>query len=165
MQKYFENSSPIHTNDTFLVHGGEHPIQFKVIKTNPSPFCIVAATTALNFSDPIKPNDQDVSLVQTMLNIARDNKNMKALNQRFMNMITDTNKKVIAQDGVIEKQNNMIECLKKEIKKQDKVIEKQDNKIECLKKEINEQKGCLISIRNVLEEHLSTSTSNAQCKI
>ena len=39
---------PVHKGNTFLVHGGMRMVEFKVIKTDPLEFCIVAQDTVIH---------------------------------------------------------------------------------------------------------------------
>lgn len=46
---------PIHEKDVFVVRGGMRAIEFKVVETDPSPYCIVASDTVIYCDgDPIK---------------------------------------------------------------------------------------------------------------
>ena len=38
---------PVPTGNTFLVHEGMKTVEFKVMETNPSPYCIVAPETMI----------------------------------------------------------------------------------------------------------------------
>lgn len=56
LKPYFlEAYRPIHEKDVFVVRGGMRAIEFKVVETDPSPYCIVASDTVI-FCDgePIK---------------------------------------------------------------------------------------------------------------
>lgn len=45
----------IYLGDIFLVRGGMKPVEFKVIETDPSPYCIVAPDTVIHCEgEPIK---------------------------------------------------------------------------------------------------------------
>ena len=59
---YF-NFRPIHKGDTFIVRGGMRAIEFKVIETDPSPFCIVAPDTVIHCEgEPVKREDEEDAL-------------------------------------------------------------------------------------------------------
>merc|ERR1711874_239995 len=49
LKPYFlEAYRPIHKGDTFMVRGGMRAVEFKVIETDPQPFCIVAPDTVIH---------------------------------------------------------------------------------------------------------------------
>lgn len=56
MKPYFlEAYRPIHKDDTFIVRGGMRAVEFKVVGTDPEPYCIVAPDTVIHCEgDPIK---------------------------------------------------------------------------------------------------------------
>lgn len=56
MKPYFlEAYRPIHKDDTFIVRGGMRSVEFKVVGTDPEPYCIVAPDTVIHCEgDPIK---------------------------------------------------------------------------------------------------------------
>lgn len=56
LKPYFlEAYRPIHKGDLFLVRGGMRAVEFKVVETDPSPYCIVAPDTLIHCEgDPIK---------------------------------------------------------------------------------------------------------------
>lgn len=56
LKPYFmEAYRPIHREDTFMVRGGMRAVEFKVVETDPSPYCIVAPDTVIHCEgDPIK---------------------------------------------------------------------------------------------------------------
>lgn len=56
LKPYFlEAYRPIHVDDVFVVRGGMRAIEFKVVKTDPAPYCIVASDTVIYCDgDPIK---------------------------------------------------------------------------------------------------------------
>jgi len=56
LKPYFlEAYRPIHKGDTFMVRGGMRAVEFKVIETDPQPFCIVAPDTVIHCEgEPIK---------------------------------------------------------------------------------------------------------------
>lgn len=64
MKPYFlEAYRPIHKDDTFLVRGGMRAVEFKVVGTDPSPYCIVAPETVLHCEgDPIKREEEEEAL-------------------------------------------------------------------------------------------------------
>ena len=49
--------------DTFIVRGGMRAVEFKVIETDPQPFCIVAPDTVIHCDgDPIKREEEEDAL-------------------------------------------------------------------------------------------------------
>lgn len=64
LKPYFlEAYRPIHKDDTFLVRGGMRAVEFKVVGTDPSPYCIVAPETVLHCEgDPIKREEEEEAL-------------------------------------------------------------------------------------------------------
>ena len=56
LKPYFlEAYRPIHKDDTFVIRGGMRVVEFKVVETDPSPYCIVAPDTVIHYEgDPIK---------------------------------------------------------------------------------------------------------------
>lgn len=56
LKPYFlEAYRPIHKDDNFIVRGGMRAVEFKVVETDPAPFCIVAPDTIIHSEgDPIK---------------------------------------------------------------------------------------------------------------
>lgn len=49
--------------DIFLVRGGMRAVEFKVVETDPSPYCIVAPDTVIHCEgEPIKREDEEESL-------------------------------------------------------------------------------------------------------
>lgn len=56
LKPYFlEAYRPIHKDDNFIVRGGMRAVEFKVVETDPGPFCIVAPDTVIHCEgDPIK---------------------------------------------------------------------------------------------------------------
>jgi len=56
LKPYFlEAYRPLHKGDIFLVRGGMRAVEFKVIETDPSPYCIVAPDTVIHCEgDPVK---------------------------------------------------------------------------------------------------------------
>lgn len=50
-------------DDIFIVRGGMRAVEFKVIETDPSPYCIVAPETVIHFEgDPVARADEDEKL-------------------------------------------------------------------------------------------------------
>lgn len=66
LKPYFlEAYRPIHKDDNFIVRGGMRAVEFKVVETDPSPYCIVAYDTVIHCEgDPIK---REVYLVILLL--------------------------------------------------------------------------------------------------
>merc|ERR1712156_317602 len=64
LKPYFlEAYRPIHKGDTFLVRGGMRAVEFKVVETDPEPFCIVAADTVIHAEgEPIKREEEEDNL-------------------------------------------------------------------------------------------------------
>ena len=56
LKPYFlEAYRPVYKGDIFLVRGGMRAVEFKVIETDPSPFCIVAPDTVIHCEgEPVK---------------------------------------------------------------------------------------------------------------
>ena len=49
--------------DIFLVRGGMRAVEFKVVDTDPAPYCIVAPDTVIHCEgEPIKREDEEESL-------------------------------------------------------------------------------------------------------
>lgn len=61
LKPYFlEAYRPIHKDDNFIVRGGMRAVEFKVVETDPGPFCIVAPDTVIHCEgDPIKREVRD----------------------------------------------------------------------------------------------------------
>ena len=61
LKPYFtEAFRPVHVGDRFLVRRGMHPIEFKVVATDPAPYCIVAPETTIHCEgEPIKREDEE----------------------------------------------------------------------------------------------------------
>ncbi|WP_411022976.1 AAA family ATPase, partial [Salmonella sp. s51228] len=54
---------PLHKGDIFQARGGLRAVEFKVVETDPSPYCIVAPDTVIHHEgDPIKREDEEESL-------------------------------------------------------------------------------------------------------
>merc|ERR1712226_1808501 len=64
LKPYFlEAYRPIHKGDTFMVRGGMRAVEFKVIETDPEPFCIDAPDTVIHAEgEPIKREEEEDSL-------------------------------------------------------------------------------------------------------
>ncbi|XP_021183018.1 transitional endoplasmic reticulum ATPase TER94 isoform X1 [Helicoverpa armigera] len=64
LKPYFmEAYRPIHRDDTFMVRGGMRAVEFKVVETDPSPYCIVAPDTVIHCEgDPIKREEEEEAL-------------------------------------------------------------------------------------------------------
>merc|ERR1711892_1262154 len=64
LKPYFlEAYRPIHKGDTFIVRGGMRAVEFKVIETDPSPYCIVAPDTVIHCEgEPVKREDEEDAL-------------------------------------------------------------------------------------------------------
>lgn len=77
LKPYFlEAYRPIHKDDNFIVRGGMRAVEFKVVETDPGPFCIVAPDTVIHCEgDPIKREVRKILyfyvliLMQTMKNV------------------------------------------------------------------------------------------------
>ena len=56
LKPYFlEAYRPLHKGDIFLVRGGMRAVEFKVIETDPAPYCIVAPDTVIHCEgEPVK---------------------------------------------------------------------------------------------------------------
>ncbi|KAI9304733.1 transitional endoplasmic reticulum ATPase [Cunninghamella echinulata] len=64
LKPYFlEAYRPVRKGDLFLVRGGMRAVEFKVVETDPEPYCIVAQDTVIHCEgDPIKREDEEQSL-------------------------------------------------------------------------------------------------------
>lgn len=64
LKPYFQEAyRPVHKGDLFVVRGGLRAIEFKVVETDPSPFCIVAADTVIHCEGaPIKREEEEESV-------------------------------------------------------------------------------------------------------
>lgn len=64
LKPYFlEAYRPIHKHDTFIVRGGMRAVEFKVIETDPAPFCIVAPDTVIHCEgEPVKREEEEDAL-------------------------------------------------------------------------------------------------------
>ena len=56
LKPYFlEAYRPVHKGDIFVARGGMRAVEFKVIETDPSPYCIVAPDTVIHSEgEPVK---------------------------------------------------------------------------------------------------------------
>ena len=55
---FLEAYRPIHKGDTFIVRGGMRAVEFKVVETDPSPYCFVAPKTVIHCEgEPVKRED------------------------------------------------------------------------------------------------------------
>merc|ERR1711971_394653 len=61
LKPYFlEAYRPIHKGDNFIIRGGMRAVEFKVIETDPSPYCIVAPDTVIHCEgEPVKREDEE----------------------------------------------------------------------------------------------------------
>jgi len=61
LKPYFlEAYRPVRKGDLFLVRGGMRAVEFKVVETDPEPYCIVAPDTVIHCEgDPIKREDEE----------------------------------------------------------------------------------------------------------
>lgn len=66
LKPYFtEAYRPVHKGDLFLVRGGMRAVEFKVVETDPAPYCIVAPDTVIHTEgEPIKRAEEEESLAQ-----------------------------------------------------------------------------------------------------
>jgi len=64
LKPYFlEAYRPIYKGDTFLVRGSMRAVEFKVVETDPSPYCIVAPDTVIHCEgEPIKREEEEDAL-------------------------------------------------------------------------------------------------------
>lgn len=64
LKPYFlEAYRPVHKGDIFLVRGGMRAVEFKVVETDPSPYCIVAPDTVIHCEgDPVKREEEEEAL-------------------------------------------------------------------------------------------------------
>lgn len=64
LKPYFlEAYRPVNKDDNFIVRGGMRAIEFKVVGTDPGPFCIVAPETVIHYEgDPIKREEEEEAL-------------------------------------------------------------------------------------------------------
>lgn len=64
LKPYFlEAYRPIHKGDLFLVRGGMRAVEFKVVETDPAPFCIVSQDTVIYCEgEPVKREEEEEQL-------------------------------------------------------------------------------------------------------
>merc|ERR1711963_1328470 len=64
LKPYFlEAYRPIHKGDTFVVRGGMRAVEFKVVETDPAPYCIVAPDTVIHCEgEPVRREDEEDAL-------------------------------------------------------------------------------------------------------
>lgn len=64
LKPYFlEAYRPIHKGDIFIVRGGMRAVEFKVVETEPVPYCIVAPDTVIHCEgEPIKREEEEEAL-------------------------------------------------------------------------------------------------------
>jgi len=64
LKPYFlEAYRPVRKGDIFMVRGGMRAVEFKIVETDPEPFCIVAPDTVIHCEgDPIKREDEEAVL-------------------------------------------------------------------------------------------------------
>ncbi|KAJ7379604.1 hypothetical protein OS493_013999 [Desmophyllum pertusum] len=64
LKPYFlEAYRPIRKGDMFLVRDGMRAVEFKIIETDPSPYCIVAPDTVIHCEgEPVKREEEEESL-------------------------------------------------------------------------------------------------------
>merc|ERR1712142_483960 len=64
LKTYFlEAYRPVYKGDTFIVRGGMRAVEFKIIETDPSPYCIVAPDTVIHCEgEPVKREDEEDAL-------------------------------------------------------------------------------------------------------
>jgi len=64
LKPYFlEAYRPIHKGDIFIVRGGMRAVEFKVVETEPAPYCIVAPDTVIHCEgEPIKREEEEEAL-------------------------------------------------------------------------------------------------------
>lgn len=60
LKPYFlEAYRPIHKDDTFIVRGGMRAVEFKVMETDPEPYCIVAPDTLIHADGPAVNREEE----------------------------------------------------------------------------------------------------------
>merc|ERR1712079_527596 len=64
LKPYFlEAYRPIHKGDTFIIRGGMRAVEFKVVETDPAPYCIVAPDTVIHCEgEPVWREDEEDAL-------------------------------------------------------------------------------------------------------
>lgn len=68
LKPYFlEAYRPVHKDDSFIVRGGMRQVEFKVVETEPQPYCIVAPDTVIHFEgDPIKREEEEEETIHSV---------------------------------------------------------------------------------------------------
>lgn len=66
LKPYFlEAYRPVCKGDVFVVRGGMRAVEFKVVETDPSPYCVVSPETVIHCEgEPIKREDEEESLAE-----------------------------------------------------------------------------------------------------
>lgn len=61
LKPYFYRAyRPVQVGDRFMVHANHHPVEFKVMATDPSPYCIVEPKTIIHCEgEPLQREDED----------------------------------------------------------------------------------------------------------
>ena len=61
LKPYFlEAYRPVKKGDTFICRGAMHPVEFKIVETDPGDYCIVAPDTVIHCEgDPVKRDDEE----------------------------------------------------------------------------------------------------------
>merc|ERR1740129_2618102 len=60
---FLEAYRPIHKGDTFIIRGGMRAVEFKVVETDPAPYCIVAPDTVIHCEgEPVRREDEEDAL-------------------------------------------------------------------------------------------------------
>lgn len=61
LKPYFDLAyRPLRKGDLFIVRSAMHPVEFKVVETDPSPYCVVAPDTVLyTEGEPVKREDEE----------------------------------------------------------------------------------------------------------
>jgi transitional endoplasmic reticulum ATPase len=64
LKPYFgKHHRRVHEGDIFIVRAAMRAVEFKIIETEPSPYCIVAPDTVIHCEvDPIKREEEEISL-------------------------------------------------------------------------------------------------------
>merc|ERR1712193_136747 len=64
LKPYFlEAYRPIHKGDNFIIRGGMRAVEFKVVETDPSPYCIVAPDTVIHCEgEPVNREEEEDAL-------------------------------------------------------------------------------------------------------
>lgn len=83
LKPYFlEAYRPVHKGDIFLVRGGMRGVEFKVIETDPAPYCIVAPDTMIHCEgEPVKREVLKIGLAlyNDVLNSSTNRPNVSAI--------------------------------------------------------------------------------------